>query len=114
MSAQINVDEGTDDLRMCCRQLLASNHEHKHTLSDSEEDDYSVGGLSIKLERCPHGGCGVQLFSSPGQKLQHQDSIHQAILCYVCGVCQGIYVTEGAFMHHIIQGHGGPEGFKVI
>ena len=73
MSAQTNMDEGTDDLKMCCGQLLASNHEHEHTLCNSEEDDYSVEGLSIELERCPHGGCGVQFFSSPDQNLQHQE-----------------------------------------
>ena len=111
MSAQINVDEGTEDLRMCCGQLLAINHEHEHTLCDSKEDAYSMGGLSIELERCPHGGCGARFFS-PGQNLQHQDSMHRAILSYVCGVSQGIYVMEGAFICHVIQGQGRPEGFE--
>ena len=44
MSAQTNTDEGTDDLKMCCGQLLASNCEHEQTLCDSVEDDYSVEG----------------------------------------------------------------------
>ena len=85
LSTQINMDEGTNNLKMCYGQLLASNHEHEHTLCDSAEDDYSVGGLSIELERCHHGGCGVQFFSFLGQNLQHQDSVHWAILSYVCG-----------------------------
>ena len=96
------MDERTDDLKMSCGQLLASNHEHEHTMCYSVEDDYSVGGLSVELERCPHGGCGVQFFSSPGQNLQHQDSVHCAILSYVCGACRGIFVTEGFFIPHII------------
>ena len=44
MSPQINTDEGTDNLKLCCGELLASNHEHEHTLCDSVEDDYTVGG----------------------------------------------------------------------
>ena len=69
MSAQTNMDEGTDDLKMCCGHLLASNHEHEHTQCDSVEYDYSVGDLSIELERSSHGGCQAQFFSSPGQNL---------------------------------------------
>ena len=68
-----------------------------------------MGGLSIKLEKCPHPGCGAWFYAFPGQNLQHQDSIHHGVLGYICAVCRGIYVLEGALMHHIIHG---PEGFE--
>ena len=112
MPAQEDLEEGTDDLWACCGQLLVTNHEHEHTLCDEEEEPYRVGGLSIELEKCPHPNCGVQFYSSPTRNLQHQDSVHHAILAYVCGACRGIYVSEGAFVCHIIHWHNGPLGFK--
>ena len=112
MPAQEDLEEGMDDLQICCGQLLVTNHEHEHTLCDEEEKPHRVGGLSIKLEKFPHPRCGVQFYSSPTQNLQHQDSVHLAILAYVCGACMGIYVSEGAFACNIIHGHNGTAGFK--
>ena len=112
MIVQGDTESGTDDLKVCCGQLLASNHEHEHTLCDGEEDHYRAGGLVIELEGCPHRDCGAQFFSSPSQNLQHQDTIHWTILAYICGTCWGIYVSEGAFVCHIVHGHNGPAGFE--
>ena len=112
MPVQEDLEEGMDELRGCCGQLLATNHECEHTLCDGVEEAYRVGGLSIELEKCPHPGCGVQFYSSPTQNLQHQDSVHHGVLAYVCGACRGIYVSEGALVHHIIHRHNGPMGFK--
>ena len=107
-----DIEEECTELWECCRQLLA-NRESKHTLCDGMEEAYGVGGgLSINLEKCPHPGCGARFYASPGQNLQHQDSIHCGVLGYICVACRGIYVLEGALMHHIIHGHNGPEGFK--
>ena len=104
-------EEGTDELRGCCGQLLATNRESEHTLCDGVEEAYRVGGLSIELKKCPHPGCGAQFYASPTQNLQHQDSVH-CVLAYICVACRGIYVSEGALVHHIIYGHNGPAGFK--
>ena len=112
MPAQEDLDEGMDELQVCCGQLLANNREHEHTLCDGGEEPHRVGGLSIKLEKCPHPSCGVQFYSSPTQNLQHQDSVHHVILAYVCGACRGIFVSEGAFVHHIIHRHNGAAGFE--
>ena len=109
---QEDLEEGRDELRGCCGQLLATNCKCEHTLCDGVEEPYRVGGLSIELEKCPHPGCGGQFYSSPSQNLQHQDSVHGGVLAYVCGTCRGIYVPEGAFVHRIIHGHNGPVGFK--
>ena len=38
MPAQEDLEEGTDELRVCCGQLLATNHEHVHTLYDGGEE----------------------------------------------------------------------------
>ena len=65
MPVQEDLEEGMDELRVFCGQLLVSNHKHEHTLCDGEEEPYRVGGLSIKLEKCPHPSCGVQFYSSP-------------------------------------------------
>ena len=62
-------EEGTDELRGCCGQLLATNHEREHTLCDGVEEAYIVGGLSIELEKCPHPGCGGWFYASPTQNL---------------------------------------------
>ena len=104
--------EGTDESRVCCRQLLVSNCKDEHTLCNGEEEAYRLGALTIKLERCPHNGCGAQFYTSPTLNLQHQDTVHCAILAYICGACRGIYVSEGAFVCHVILGHNGPAGFK--
>ena len=96
----------------CCGQLLVTNFKCEHTLCDGVEEPYRVGGLSIELEKCPHPGCGGRFYSSPTQNLQHQDSVHCGVLAYVCGACRGIYVSEGALVHHIIHGHNRPVGFE--
>ena len=57
MPAQEDMEEGTDELWICCRQLLVTNHEHEHTLCDGGEEPHRVRGLSIKLEKCPHPSC---------------------------------------------------------
>ena len=105
-------EECTDELQEC-GHLLATNRESEHTLCDGVEEAYRVGGLSIKLEKCPHPGWGAQFYASPGQNLRHQDSVHCGVLGYICVACRGIYVLEGALMHHIIHGHDGPEGFEM-
>ena len=112
MPVQEDLEEGMDELWGCCWQLLATNHECEHTLCDGVEEPYRVAGLSVELEKCPHPGCGARFYSSPTQNLQHQDSVHYGILAYVCGACRGIYVSEGAFVCHIIHGHNGPVGLK--
>ena len=76
------------------------------------EEVYRVGGLSIELEKCPHPGCGAWFYTSPTQNLQHQDFVHRGVLAYICAACRGIYISEGALVHHIIHGHNGPVGFK--
>ena len=105
-------EECTDELRECCRQLLATNWESEHTLCDRVEEAYRMGGLSIKLEKCPHPGCGAWFYASPDQNLRHQDSVHCGVLGYICAACRGIYILEEALMCHIIHGHDGPEGFE--
>ena len=94
MPVQADAEGGTDDLKICCGQLLASNCKHEHTLCDGEEDFCRVEGLAIELEGCPHRGCEERFFSSPSQNLQHQDTIHWAILAYFCSACWGIYVMQ--------------------
>ena len=111
MPVQEDTEKGTDELRMCCGQLLTNKRDVEHSLGDGEEDLYMVGGLSIELECCPHRGCGAR-FLSLMENLRHQDTIHHAILSYVCAACRGIYVTEGAFICHVICGHCGPAGFE--
>ena len=112
MPVQEGLEEGTDELRGCFGQLLATNHECEHMLCDGVEEAYRVGGLSIELEKCPHPGCGTWFYASPTQNLQHQDSVHHGVLTYVCGTCRGIYVSEGPLVCHIIHGHNGPAGFE--
>ena len=96
MPVQEGLEEGTDELRGCCGQLLATNCECKHTLCDGVEEPYRVGGLSIELEKCLHPGCGARFYSSPTQNLQHQDSFHHGVLAYVYGACRGMYISEGS------------------
>ena len=112
MPVQEDLEEGMDELRGCCRQLLATNHECEHMLCDGVEEAYKVGGLSIEIEKCPHHGCGAQFYASPTQNLQHQDSVHCGILAFVCGACRCIYISEGALVYHIIHRHNGPVGFE--
>ena len=59
MPVQADAEEGTDDLKVCCGQLLANNREHEHTLCDGEEDSYRAGGLAFELEGCPHRDFGA-------------------------------------------------------
>ena len=42
MPVQADAEGGTDDLKVCCGQLLASNHEHEHTLCDGVEDSLGL------------------------------------------------------------------------
>ena len=112
MPAQEDLEEGTDELRVCCRQLLVTNHEHEHTLCDGGEEPCRVGGLSIKLEKCPHPSCGGDFILPLLKIFSIRNSVHRGIFTYVCGACRGIYVSEGAFVCHIIHGHNGPVGFK--
>ena len=112
MPVQEDLEEGTDELRGCCGQLLATNRDCEHTLCDGVEEACRVGGLSIELEKCPHPGCGARFYASLTQNLQHQDSVHHAVLAYVCGECRGIYISKAALVHHIIHRHNGPAGFK--
>ena len=98
MTVQGDEKEGSDELMACCRQLLASDRGQEHSLCDGKEDPYRIGGLAIEMEGCPHRGCGAQFFSSPMHNLQHQDSIHRAILAYVCAACRGIFVSEEALI----------------
>ena len=102
-----------DELKFCCRQLISngSGLEHKHC--DGKEEDYHVGGLVIELERCPHPNCSAPFSMHLLKNLAHQDTMHRSIMLYSCGACRACYITEGAFTHHIIQGHGGPVGFEV-
>ena len=81
-------------------------------LCDGEEEPYRVGVLTIELQKCPHHGYGARFYSSPTLNLQHQDTIHHAILAYICRACRGICVSEGAFVHHVILRHDGPTGFE--
>ena len=112
MPVQEDLDVGTDELLVCCGQFLASDRDHEHWLCDGEEDSYRVGGLAIEMEGCPHRGCGARFSSSPAQNLQHQDTIHRAILARVCATCQGVHISEGAFIRHVIHGHKGPASFE--
>ena len=112
MPVQEDLKEGMDELWECCGQLLVTNRKCEHKLCDGVEEVYRVGGLSIELEKCSHPGCGVRFYSSPTQNLQHQDSVHRGVLAYVCGVGRGIYISEGALVHHLIHRHNGPVGFK--
>ena len=105
-------EEGTDELQGCCGQLLATNQESEHTLCDGVEEVYRVEGLLIELEKCPHPCCGAWFYASLTQNLQHQDSFHRGVLGYICVACRGIYISEGALVHHIIHGHNGPAGFE--
>ena len=114
MPVQDDVKEGTDELKACCGQLLACDRDQEHSLCEGKEDPYRIGGLAIEMVGCPHRGYVPRFFSSPMQNLQHQDSIHRAILAYVCAVCQGIYISEGAFIWHIIHGHDGPVALRMI
>ena len=101
-----------DELKICCGQLILreSGWEHKHC--NRKEEDYHVGGLVIELERCPPVNCGSCFSMNPLKNLAHQDTIHGSIILYLCGVCRGCHVMEGALNHHIIQGHSGPVRFE--
>ena len=88
MPAQEDLEDGMDELRICCGQFLASDRDHEHWLCDGEKDSYRVGGgLAIEMEGCPHRGCRARFFSLSAQNLKHQDTIHRAILAHVCVTC---------------------------
>ena len=55
---------------------------------------------------------GYDSIHPPALNLQHQDTVHCAILGYICGACRGTYVSEGAFVCHVILRHNGPVGFE--
>ena len=111
--AALPADDPHDELKICCGQLIAKEASWKHKLCDGNEEDYHVGGLVIELERCPHIGCGSCFTMNPLKNIVHQDTVHQSIILYSCGVCRGCYVMEGALNWHIIWGHSGPVGFEV-
>ena len=107
------ANDFSDELKICCGQLISKEAGWQHKLCDGNEEDYHVGGLVIELERCPHTGCGSQFHMNPLKNIAHQDIVHHCVILYSCGVCRGGYVTEGALHHHILWGHGGPVDFKV-
>ena len=111
MVADVNPAIGTDDLMFCWGQLIAKSLE-QHLLCDGVEDNYAVGELVMEMEKCPHPGCGARFVMSPPRNLKYQDTIHRAILSYICGASRGCYVMEGTLICHIIKGHGGPAGFE--
>ena len=114
MVADIDPAIGTDDLMFCCSQLIAKGLGQQRFTCNGMEDNYAVGGLVMEMEKGPHLGCRARFFMSPSRNLEHQDTIHQAILSYICGACRGCYVMKGALSHHIIKGHGGPAGFEAV
>ena len=102
----------SNELKICCGQLISKEAGWQHKLCDGNEEDYHVGGLVIELERCPHTCCGSQFHMNPLKNIAHQDIVHRSVIVYSCGICRGGYVTEGA-LQHILRSHGGPVGFKV-
>ena len=50
---------------------------------------------------------------NPLKNIAHQDIVHRSVIVYLCGVCRGGYVTEGALHCHILRSHGGLVGFEV-
>ena len=67
----------------------------------------------MELDTCSHFNCGASFSMHPLQNLAHQDTIHRLSILFSCGACRACFVTEGALIHHIIRGHGGPIGFEV-
>ena len=67
----------------------------------------------MELETCPHFNCGAHFPMRPLENIVHQDTIHRSCILYSCGACRTCYITEGALIHHIIRGNGGPVGFEV-
>ena len=82
-------------------------------MCDGKEDKLTSGGLLLELEKCPQSGCGARFGMAPLTNLEHQDTIHHCILSFVCTACRGCFVMDGAPLHHVTGGHGGPEGFEV-
>ena len=107
-----NPAAGKDEIMFCCGQLIAHGL-GKHILYDGKEDKFASGVLLLELEKCPHSGCGARFGMAPLRNLEHQDTIHCCILSFICRVCRGCFMTEGALFYHIIKGHGAPKGFEV-
>ena len=107
-----NPAMGKDEIMFCCGQLIAQGL-GEHILCNGKEDKLASGTLLLELEKCPHSGYGARFQMAPLRNLEHQDTIHCCVLSFVCGACRWCFVMEGALLHHIIMGHGGPEGFEV-
>ena len=73
--------------------------------------EYAIGALIIEMEKCPLFGCGA-CFEDPLTNFAHQDSIHHSVSVRLCGVCRGVYVSKGAFIHHVVHGHGSIANFE--
>ena len=108
--AEVDSDPaaGKDEIMSCCGQLIAHGL-GEHILCNGKKGKFTSGVLLLELEKCPHSRFGI----APLRNLENQDTIHHCILSFICRACRGYFVTEGALLHHIIKGHGGPEGFEV-
>ena len=111
VEADIDPTAGRDKVMFCCGQLVAKGHGQQHLLCNGEEDKLTTGGLLLELEKCPH--LWARFPMAPLRNLEHQDTIHHAILSYVCATCRGCFVSEGTLLCHVIKSHGGPRGFKI-
>ena len=89
-----------DELKFCCGQLVSYGSGTEHQLCDGKE-------------AYPHPNCDMRFPMHPLKNLAHQDIIHRSIIVHSCVACRACFITEGAFVHHIVRGHGGPLGFEV-
>ena len=94
------------NLKLCCGQIVTEGHEPGHIRCNGIQMEYAIGALIIEMERCPSFGCGAH-FTDPMINLAHQDSIHR-----LCSVCRGVYMSKGAFISHVVCGHGGTANFE--
>ena len=91
--------------------LLMYGHELGHIRCSGVQMKYAIGALIIEKEKCPFFGCGAH-FTDPLTNLTHQDSIHCSVSVRLSNVCRGAYVSEGAFIHHVVCDHGGTANFE--
>ena len=73
--------------------------------------EYAIAALIIEVQRCPFFGCGAH-FTDPMINLAHQDSIHHSVSVWLCSVCRGACISEGAFIHQVVRGHSGTANFE--
>ena len=104
---------GRDEVMFCCGQLVAKGFSQQHLLCNGEEDKLTTGRLLLELEKCPHSGCGARFPMAPVRNLEHQDTMHHAILSYICATCRACFVSEGVLLCHVIKDCGGPRGFEI-